>query len=145
MTEIKPQWIVDQLNKITVYTLTKKAELAKKQEELKQIDLYNEIQDLEYEIKELAKQETELKEQGKNILLDSGIKKFEALDGTIIQLNKKPWALVIEHEDDITDDYYNEKVTRTLDKKKIKEDMAQWCVFDWVYIKEDYSLVIKHK
>lgn len=144
MTQVTTQWIVDKLNTITVSTLTKKAELIKKQEELKQLDLYNEIQDLEYELKELSKQETELKETGKQILIDSGIKKFEALDWTIIQLNKKPWALVIEHEDDISEEYYNEKVTRTLDKKKIKDDIAQWCVFDWVYIKTDYSLVIKH-
>ena len=75
--------------------------------------------------------------------MDSWIKKFEALDWTIIQLNKKPWALVIESEDNI-EEYIKGKTTRTIDKKQLKEDIKQWVVIEWVYIKEDYTLAIKH-
>jgi hypothetical protein len=145
MTDLKPQWIVEQLNTITISTLTKKAELVKKQEELKQIDVYNEIQDLEFELKELDKQDKEIREQWKMILMESWVKKFEAIDGTIIQLNKKPWKLVIEHEDDIPEEFYKEKTTKTLDKKKVKDEISEWCVFDGCYIQEDYNLVIKNK
>ena len=146
MSELKPQGIVDNLNQITISTLTKKQELVNKKLELEKTTIYNEIQDLEYELKELATQDKELREQGKQILIDSWIKKFEALDWTTIQLNKKPWVLVIENENNIElDDYWKEKVTRTMDKKQLKEDIKQWVVINGVYIKEDFSLVIKNK
>lgn len=145
MSEITTQWIVDRLNSITIQNLNKRAELANKQAELLQVDLYNEIQNLEYELKELAKEDTELKEQWKKLLLDSWVKKFEALNGTIIQLNKKPWKLIIEDEDNIWDEYRKIKTTTTIDKKAVKEDILQWVIIDWVYVEEDYTLVIKQK
>ncbi len=145
MTELKPQWIVDTLNKITIDTITKRAELVKKQEEMKGTTIYNEISNLEYELKELSKQDKEIKEQWKQILLDSWIKKFEALDWTIIQLNKKPWKLIITEELLIPTEYRIEKTTKSLNKKDIKDNIKQWEIIDWVEIQEDYNLIIKHK
>ena len=38
----------------------------------------------------MEKEESELREQGKQIMLENGLKKFEMLDGTVVQLNCTP-------------------------------------------------------
>jgi hypothetical protein len=77
-------------------------------------------------------------------MISSWVKKFEWLNWTIIQLNKSPWSLVIENEDLIPVDYRTSKIVTTIDKKKIKDDIKMWCIVDWCFISEDYSLVIKN-
>ncbi len=145
MTTITTQWIVDKLNSITIESLNKKADLANKKEELTRLDLYNDIQDLEQQIRDLGKEDNDIREQWKQLLIDSWVKKFESLNGTTIQLNKKPWKLIIWDEDNIWDEYRKIKTTTTIDKKAVKEDILQWVIIEWVYIEEDYNLVIKHK
>ena len=144
MTQLKPQGIVDTINTITVNSIKLKAELVEKKQALQETELYKEIEVLEESIKQLQEQDKEVREKWKNILLDANLKKFEALDGTIIQLNKKPWALVIEDESKIWDDYRKEKTTITIDKKAIKDDLKEWVVIEGVYIKEDYTLAVKN-
>jgi hypothetical protein len=77
-------------------------------------------------------------------MIESWLKKFEWLDWTIVQLNKKPWALVIENEDLIPKEYFKEKTTVTVDKTTLKKDISEWLIIEWCYISEDYSLVIKN-
>jgi hypothetical protein len=77
-------------------------------------------------------------------MIYNGLKKFEALNWTIIQLNKKPWALVIETEEFIPDEYKKEKTTISIDKTALKKDISEWLIIDWVSISEDYTLVIKN-
>lgn len=144
MTQITTQGIIEQINTVTANMADLNLRLANAKAELEQTELAREIKNLEMWLKEYTKVDKELREQGKQILIDSWIKKFEALDWTIIQLNKKPWALVIENEDNIWDEYKKEKTTITIDKKQLKEDIKQWVIIDWVYIKEDYTLAIKH-
>ncbi len=143
MENLITQWLIEQINNNTAIQASKNLELENLKATLVELEVVKQISQLELELRELKKQDTELKEQGKNILMDSWIKKFEALDWTIIQLNKKPWALVIESEDNI-EEYIKGKTTRTIDKKQLKEDIKQWVVIEWVYIKEDYTLAIKH-
>jgi len=90
MTQITTQSIVNALNSIEVMKAKLNLELMNKNMELRDTTLYQEIKDLETSIKELSTQETQIKEQGKNLLLNAGLKKFEALNGTIIQLNSTP-------------------------------------------------------
>lgn len=144
MTQITTQSIVDTLNSIELMKANLNLQLLNKQEELKSLDLYKEIKDLEISIKQLEKQDEEIREQGKQILLSNWLKKFEALDWTIIQLNKTPGALVIENEDLVPKEYKKEKVTISIDKKALKEDIKQGLIIEWVSIEEDYNLVIKN-
>ena len=139
------QGLVDQLDNLTSQSLIKSWELAKKKEELQQSDLYKEIQELESEISSIKKQDTELRELWKELMIQKWAKKFEALNWTIVQLNKKPWKLIIEKDAVIPEEYKKEKVTVSVDKKSLKEDVKEWTIIDWVSISEDYSLVIKHK
>lgn len=144
MTQITTQSIVDTLNSIELMKANLNLQLLNKQEELRNTDLYKEIKDLEISIKQLEKQDEEIREQGKQILLSNWLKKFEALDWTIIQLNETPWALVIENEDLVPKEYKKEKVTISIDKKTLKEDIKQGLIIEWVSIEKDYNLVIKN-
>ena len=144
MTEITTQWIINFIQQTQIMKSNLNLELLNKKEQLKNLPLYIEIQDLEISIKELEKQEEQAKEQGKQIMIESWLKKFEWLDWTIVQLNKKPWALVIENEDLIPKEYFKEKTTVTVDKTTLKKDISEWLIIEWCYISEDYSLVIKN-
>ena len=142
--ELKPQNIIDTLNGIELITTKLNLELFNKKEALKNLELYKEIQDIEISIKQLQQQEEQIREQGKQILLNAWLKKFEALDWTVIQLNSTPWALVIEDESKIPKEYIKEKITTSIDKKTLKEDIKQGLIIDWCSIEVDYNLVIKN-
>lgn len=146
MTDIKTQGLVEAINSKTLEQADLNLTLSNLRAELENSEIAKNIKTIEWDLRELAKEDKELREQGKQILIDSWVKKFEALDWTIIQLNKKPWALVIE-DDMLTelDEYRKTKTTITIDKKQLKEDIKEWVIIEWVYIKEDYSLVIKNK
>ena len=144
MENIATQGIIDKLNKITIVQVDKSLELSNLKHELENSELVQNIKTIEWELRELKKQDTELREQWKQIMIDTWLKKFEALDWTIIQLNKKPWALIIEDDANV-DEYKKEKITISIDKKALKEDIKEWVIIEGVYIKEDYSLVIKNK
>ena len=148
MTEITtqdPQGIVDQINDLTIKKLQSKKLLAELTQELEETELYKRVQSGEEVLKNLSNEEAKLKETGKELMLNAWMKKFEALDWTVVQLNKKPWALTIE-DDTISalDEYRVEKTTTSIDKKLLKEHLKQWDLIDGVSIKEDYTLVIKH-
>lgn len=143
MTNITTQGIVDSINSIEVQKAKLSWLLADKKQELADLWIYQEIKDLETSIRVLEQEENEIREAGKQLMINSGLKKFEALNGTIIQLNKTPWVLVIEDESNIPKEYYKEKTTITLDKTTLKEDLKQGLIIDWVFVSEDYKLVIK--
>lgn len=144
MTQITTQSIVDTLNSIEVMKAKLNLELMNKNMELRDTPLYQEIKDLEMSIKELSTQEAQIKEEGKNLLLNAWLKKFEALNGTVIQLNATPWALKIEDETLVPQEYWKEKVTKSIDKTTLKNDIKEWLIIDWVTIEVDYNLVIKN-
>ena len=148
MTEIKTQdtqWIVDQLNDLTIKKLESKKLLTKLTQELEETELYKRVQAGEEILKNLSNQEAELKEAGKELMLNAWMKKFEALDWTVVQLNKTPWALVIEDETiPELKEYQVEKTTTSIDKKLLKEHLKQGDIIKWVSIKQGYKLEIKH-
>ena len=144
MTQITTQWIIDTLNWIELMRTDLNLKLLNKQEELKNLPLYKEIKELELSLRQLETQDSEIREQGKQVLLSNWLKKFEALDWTIIQLNETPWALVIEDESKIPKEYIKEKVTTSIDKKTLKEDIKQGLIIEWVSIETNYNLVIKN-
>jgi hypothetical protein len=71
MTQITTQSIVDILNSIEIMKTKLNLEIMNKQEELLTLPLYQEIKYLEMSIKDLSTQETQMKEQGKNLLLNA--------------------------------------------------------------------------
>lgn len=91
-------------------------------------------------------QELALREQGKQILLDSGMKEFTTLDGTTVALQFTPWALVIGEGATIPEGYMRVKTTEEVDKALIKKAIGDGVDF-WpdIYIQKDSKLVIKQK
>lgn len=143
MTTITTQGLIDLINAKTLESSNLKLAIANKRAELEASPIYAEIAELEAKLKEVSKEDTELRDQAKETLINAGMKKFEALDGTIVQLNKKPWALIIEDESLVPSEYKKEKVTISIDKKQLKEDVKEGVIIDGVSIKEDFTLVIK--
>lgn len=144
MTQITTQWLVEKINAATIQAITLKWKIAEKKQALAQYPENKEIEEMEVLLKEINKEDTELRNTVKETLISAGMKKFEALDGTIVQLNKKPWALVIEDESLVPDEYKKEKITISVDKKQLKEDIKEGVIIEGVSIKEDYTLVIKN-
>lgn len=144
MTQITTQGIIDIINAKVSEKAKASLLLANKKEELQSSDLYKEVKQLELRVNQLEREENEMREQGKQIMLDSGLKTFTTLEWVVIQLNKKPWSLIIEDESKVPAEYIKEKVTTSIDKKTLKEDISQGLLIEWVYISEDYTLVIKN-
>lgn len=145
MSEITTQSIVEEINRNTMESIELKWTIGNLKQELEQSELYQHIQELESSLKDLYDRDNSLRESAKNKMIEAWAKKFEALDGTTIQLNKKPWALVIEDDSiEALNDYRKEKVTVSIDKKQLKEDIKEWLIIEGVFIKEDYALVIKN-
>ena len=144
MTEITTQGIVEKINSTTIQSIQLKGKIAEVKQRLAEYPENREIEELNVLLKEITTEDTEMRNLAKDKMLNAGMKKFEALDWTTIQLNKKPWALVIEDESLIPDEYKKEKTTISIDKKQLKEDIKEWVIIDGVSIKEDYTLVIKN-
>lgn len=143
--ELKINWLADLLSNIDVEKSHLNLELMNCKAELEKTALQIRIKEIETDLKNLNKREEELKEIGKNIMINSWLKKFEWLNWQVIQLNKKPWALQIEDESKIPQEYFKTVTTTTINKTQLKEDIKQGCIIDWCYISEDYSLIIKNK
>ena len=143
MTQITTQWLVDKINAVQLEAMNLRKILWNKKEELETLPLYMEVKELEEKIKATQNEDSELRNEAKQKMMEAGMKKFEALDGSIVQLNKKPWALIIEDEEKVPTEYKKEKVTLVINKKQLKQDIQEWLLIDWVFINEDYTLVIK--
>ena len=143
MTNLTTQWIVDNYSLLRKDQLRLQLDIEYKKEELESLDLYKEIKSMERNLSELGKKEKELMKIGKQLLLSNWIKKFEALDGKVVQLNKLPPKLLIVEEDNIPEEYYTTKTTISIDKKTLKDHIKNWVIIDWCYISEDFRLVIK--
>jgi hypothetical protein len=44
----------------------------------------------------------------------------------------------------VPQEYWKEKVTKSIDKTTLKNDIKEWLIIDWVTIEVDYNLVIKN-
>ena len=71
MTQLAPQNIVETLNSIELMKSNLNLQLLNKKEELRKLDLFQEIHDLEISIKQLEKQDEDIREQGKQLLLNA--------------------------------------------------------------------------
>ena len=105
-----------------------------------------EISELKKQKREAESQELALRDQGKQILLDSGMKEFTTLDGTTVALQFTPWALFISEGATVPSEYMRVKTTEEVDKTAIKKAIGEGKDF-WpdIYIQKDAKLVIKQK
>ncbi len=138
--------LIPKINKVSLFIQEVKRELEKAEAEMQESLLYKQIEWYKKLIKDTEQEELELREQGKQIMLDNGLKKFEMLDWTTIQLNSTPWSLVIAEWVQLDTKYYKEKTTVTMDKVKVKADFMDWLILDpGVSIESEYKFIIKNK
>ena len=65
------------------------------------------------------------------------------LDGTIVQINKTPGALIIEEGTTFDEKYY--RVKKEIDKTAIKKDFNAGIPLEGCYIQSEYRFIIKSK
>lgn len=138
--------IIPQIQEIFLFNSEIRKELEEREKELKNSILYLQVEWYKQLIRENEEKEAQLREQGKQIMLGNGLKKFEMLDWTTIQLNSTPWALLIAEGVQLDKKYYKEKTTVTMDKVQVKKDFMEWLILDpGVSIESEYKFVIKSK
>lgn len=121
--------------------LTRALEL---EQEFKNTPSYQEWVKVSQEAELAKQQETELREQGKQIMLEHWLKQFKTLNWVTVQLNWTPWSIVVEKEAEerIPEEYW--RIKKEIDKTKLKKDYNEWKFYDdWVYINTDFKFIIK--
>ncbi|MBP9780136.1 hypothetical protein KBD33_05970 [Candidatus Gracilibacteria bacterium] len=138
--------IIPKIQRISEFMQDIKTSLKEAEEEMEKSLLYHQIEGYKKLIKEMELEDQQLREQGKQIMLDNGLKKFEMLDGTTIQLNSTPGALVIAEGVQLDKKYYKTKVQVTMDKVQVKKDFMEGLILDpGVTIESEYKFIIKSK
>lgn len=138
--------LIPQIQRVSEFMQDMKTSLKKAEEEMEKSLLYHQIEWYKKLIKEMELEDQQLREQGKQIMLDNGLNKFEMLDWTTIQLNSTPGSLVIAEWVQLDPKYYKEKVTVTMDKVQVKKDFMEWLILNpWVTIESEYKFIIKNK
>lgn len=128
---------------LTSQITLKEAELANLPDVIR---INEEIRDLKWKLRDVQTNENNLREQGKQIMLDNDMKEITTLDGTVVSLHFTPWALVVEEGANVPDEFYKVKTTRDLDKTSLKKAITEGKFSDdKVYIQKDCKFVIKQK
>ena len=124
--------------------------IAQKESELKNlpevIRLEKELFDLKIKRKESENKESELREQGKMMMLENDIKEITTLDWTTISLQFTPGAIVIGEGATVPEECWKVKTTRDIDKIALKRAFIEWKITDErIYIQKDCKFIIKQK
>ena len=126
MTNLTTQWIVDIYEKTHNERNKINLEILNIKEELESLPIFTRLKEKEKELYNLDKQEKEILEQGKELMIKAWVQKFVALNWQTVQLNKTPWALVVDNEKVIPKEYFIEKTTVSLDKTQLKNRFKQY-------------------
>lgn len=119
-------------------------ELRNLEMELQQTEFRKAIQEKRMEVAELEKKESEMKENIMNWMLQNQLKSIE-FTFQKFTVKKNPWSLVIEDESKIPDEFKKEKVEIVIDKKAIKDKIANGENVDGASVTYSHSLVITPK
>ena len=112
--------------------------------ELQQTEFRKAIQEKRMEVAELEKKESEMKANIMNWMLQNQLKSIE-FTFQKFTVKKNPWSLVIEDESKIPDEFKKEKVEIVIDKKAIKDKIANGENVDGASVTYSHSLVITPK
>ncbi len=150
MTQITTiEGIIPKIQTLSLTQMQLNAKIVERESELANlpdvIRLQSEILELKKSKREVELEETGLRDEGKKMLIDSGMKEFTTLDGTTVALQFTPWALVIGENAIVPPEYFREKTTVEVDKVGLKKAIWEWKEFDWISIVKESKLVIKQK
>lgn len=119
-------------------------ELRNLEMELQQTEFRKAIQEKRMEVAELEKKESEMKANIMNWMLQNQLKSIE-FTFQKFTVKKNPWSLVIEDESKIPDEFKKEKIEIVIDKKAIKDKIANGENVDGASVTYSHSLVITPK
>ena len=140
------EWLIPQLQSIILDNSRLIKLLSEAEERMKNSELFKDLCNIKTSIEINNKVEISIREKGTNMMLENGLKKFEMLDGTTIQLNSTPGALVISEWVQLDPKYYKEKTTIAMDKILVKKDFMDWLILNpGVTIESEYKFIIKSK
>ena len=130
----------------TIQTNRAKAQLELRdlEAELQQTEFRKQIQAKRLEVAELEKNETEMKQQIVNWMLQNQLKSIE-FTFQKFTVKKNPWSLIIEDESKIPEEFKKEKTEIVIDKKAIKDKIQSGEEIDGARIQSSFSLVITPK
>lgn len=144
------EWLIPSIQSLNLEQVQINGKIAEKEQELANhpdvIRINNELLELRKNLREAQSSEMTLRDQWKQLLIDSGMKEFTTLDGTTVALQFTPWALVIWEGAKVPDNFMRTKTTTEVDKTAIKKALWEWVDF-WpdIYIQKEAKLVIKQK
>ena len=124
-------WIVNQIIENTKKNWELRTLLDDKEKEYHQSKLYLEIEKLKSDLLLGETNENSLREQAKQEMLNRNLKVIKLFNGMTVQLNESPWAIKIEDEKNIPEEYWKEKITKSIDKIKLKEDIYDFLSKQW--------------
>ncbi|MBP9780191.1 siphovirus Gp157 family protein [Candidatus Gracilibacteria bacterium] len=150
MTQITTiEGIIPKIQTLSLTQMQLNAKIVERESELANlpdvIRLQSEILELKKSKREVELEETGLRDEGKKMLIDSGMKEFTTLDGTTVALQFTPGALVIGENAIVPPEYFREKTTVEVDKVGLKKAIGEGKEFDGISIVKESKLVIKQK
>ena len=138
------QIVWDSIYDLTLQISDIKLDIAYKERELSESKLAIEIRELAKKKRELSNNIEERKGNIKESMLNSWLKSME-FEHQKVTLKKSPWSVKVLDENEIPETYKKEKITISLDKKKIKDGIVNWDIIPWAQIEYSYSLIITAK
>ncbi len=144
------EWLIPNIQSLSLSQIQLSGQIARLESELANIPevirIEQEIFALKVQRKEAENKETELRNQGKEMMMMNNLKEFTTLDGTVVSIQFTPWALIVEEGAEVPEEFYKIKTSRDLDKKALKEAYNEWKITDpRIYIQKDCKLNIKSK
>ena len=119
-------------------------ELRNLEMELQQTEFRQKIQEKKLEVAELVQKEEDMKQNILNSMVENQLKSIE-FTFQKFTVKKNPWALVIQDESKIPEEFKKEKIEIVIDKKAIKEKIQNWENVDGAVVNYWHSLVITPK
>ena len=138
-TEIQSLW-----NNVRDFAMQKSilsADIIKLEQELYKTEFYQWILAKKAELRELEKTEQEAKDNIVKQMLKYDLKSIEFTHQKFT-LKRTPGSIVIQDEKVVPAEYKKEKTEIVIDKKALKEAVANWLVLDGVEITYSQSLLI---
>lgn len=140
----KVEGFIPQIRQTEREQLRLRNEIAIYEDEYKQSDAYKKYTSYSRQLQEFEQKEMELRNEAKNILMQSWIHDFTTIDWITVQLNKTPGSLRIDDNFKCPDEYL--RIKKEIDKAKLKKDYIDWKFYDDnISIEITYNLVIKEK
>lgn len=138
------QEIGDSIRAIQTKRANAQIELHAMEIELQKTEFRQKIQEKKLEVAELTQKEEEVKKNILNWMLQNQLKSIE-FTFQKFTVKKNPWAVVIEDESKIPDEFKKEKTEIVIDKKAIKEKIQNWETVDGATVTYWHTLQITPK